>query len=420
MPVRLRHLRVALIAASGCLLGTAAVPELAIAAGHARRGRDVLVVASSYSGTVDLIDARSFRRLGAPLNIVPDGKTPRDPKQAGLYPALIKSRGEVNYAQEVALSPNGATLYVSRGYLGDIAAFSLRRRKLLWRLQMPSLRADHLAVSPDGRRIFVTSLPGTRVYAVDARRHRIVGSYQAGDFPHVLEFSPDGRYIYSGSLGNQLAPYGQDDGVHQITVADPRTLKVVRTYRFSAGVRPFAFTPNGKNLVLQLSFFNGFFEMNLRTGKTLRTVALPLRGPAVSLAPQNYPNNAAHHGIAIDRHNKVCDVGTISNYVALASLTATASTKIIPVPQGPGEALTSLDGRYCFVTSRGPTALTRRRVTIGAGDSLSIISYAKEKEIKRVRVGKHPQAETTGRITDATLKAGGFLTNQRDRHRSSR
>ena len=395
-------------------IAAAAVLATGVAGGSAQgavTSRPVLAVGNSYGGTVDLFDGRTLRRLGKPLNIVPDGTTPRDPGQAAIYPTLIANRKEVNYAQEIRFSPDAKTLYVSRGYLGDVAAFSVRTRKLLWRLQVPSVRADHIAVSRDGRRLFVTALPGTKVWAIDTRTHRFAGSYEAGDFPHVLELSADGRRIYSGSLGNQLAAYGQDDGVHQLTVADPATLRVLRTYRFGAGVRPFDFTADGRRVVLQLSYFNGFEVLDLASGKVVRTVALPLRGPGVGLAPQDYPNAAAHHGIAVSG-DTVCDAATISDYVALVSATTGRTRSIVPVGQAPGEALASLDGRFCFVTNRGPSGLNRPAVKDGTGDSVSVIDLATGREARRLKVGKHPQSETTATIPDAVLRAGGFIARR--------
>lgn len=366
----------------------------------------VLAVANSYDGTVDFIDARTLRRLGSPLNVIPDGRTPRDPRQASIYSAIIAVRGEYNYSQEVGFSPDAKTLYVSRGYLGDLAAFRVATRRLLWRVQLPSLRADHLAVAPDGRHVFVTSLPGTNVYEISTRTHRIVGSYTAGTFPHVLQFSPDGRYLYSGSLGNQLAPYGQDRGVHEIVVVNARTLKTVRRYRFAAGVRPFAFSSDGRQLVLQLSYFNGFKVLNLASGKVVRTVKLPVRGPGLELAPKDYPNAAAHHGIAVSG-GIVCDAGTISDYVALVMLRTGHVRKIIHVGEAPGEALTSLDGRSCYVTNRGPTGIDPPAVSRSVGDSVSVIDY-RTGRVRTVRAGRHPQAEATATVPNAILRAGGF------------
>jgi DNA-binding beta-propeller fold protein YncE len=406
-----RHAFVGRVAIIAALLGSLFASLTSPAAEAERDTRPILAVGNSYDGTVNFIDARRLRRIGPPLNVIPDGATPQDPKQAAAYNFIISVRGEHNFAQEVDFSPNGKILYVSRGYLGDIAAFSVARRTMLWRLQLPSLRADHLTVSPDGSTIFATSLPGNQVYAISAATHQIIGSYEAGTYPHVLEFSPNGRYLYSGTLGNQLAPYGQDNGVHELAVADPRTLQVVRTYSFQAGVRPFAFSENGRSLVLQLSYFNGFEVLNLQSGEVVRTVNLPLLGPGLALVPADYPNAAAHHGIDVSGPT-VCDAGTISNYVALVVLRTGKVRKIIHVGQAPGEALTSLDGRYCFVTDRGPTGLDPAPVPKSQGDSVSVIDY-RTGRVRTIAVGRHPQSEATAKIPAAVLRRGGFLHGRR-------
>jgi DNA-binding beta-propeller fold protein YncE len=255
----------------------------------------------------------------------------------------------------------------------------------------------------------VSALPGNKVYVLDARNGRMAGSFAAGDYPHELEFSPNGRFIFNGSLGNQLAPIGRDFGLHQLTVANARTLRIVRTYGFTDGVRPFAITPNGRKVVLQLSFLNGFVELNLRTNRR-RTVELPLSSSAARLPLADYPNRAAHHGIALSRDGRwVCDLGTISNYAALVPRPAYEPYTIIPVGMAPGEADTSLDGRYCFATSRGPMGLNRPHVRGLNGDSVSVISYARRREVKRIRVGRHPQDLDVGRIPLSVLRAGRFL-----------
>jgi DNA-binding beta-propeller fold protein YncE len=368
------------------------------AAAPSQHGRAVLFVANSVAGTVTLVDARTFRVLGA-LNIIPDGNTPRDPVQASVYPAIVARQG-VNYAEGIAVSPDGQTLYVSRGYLGDVAAFQIATGHLLWRLQVSGIRADHVALSPDGRRLFVSALTANQVQVIDTHSHAFVGSFLTGDWPHVLEFSPDGHFVYNGSLGNQLLPTGLD-GSKQITVADAQTLSVVRTYPFDAGVRPFVLTPDGRTMFLQLSYFNGFDELDLQTGRIVKTVNLPVSGPGAQMQPKDYPNQAAHHGIALSPDGAyVCDAGTISNYVALVSRPALTVAAIIPVGDQPAEALTSLDGRYCFVTNRGPGR---------HANSVSVISYAERREIARVAVGEHPMEEEEAIVPDSVLRTAGDL-----------
>ena len=63
-----------IVALSASLLALSA--SLIAGAAHAAkvvhvRARAVLLVANSYDGTVDLLDARTFRLLGKPLNVIP-------------------------------------------------------------------------------------------------------------------------------------------------------------------------------------------------------------------------------------------------------------------------------------------------------------------------------------------------------------
>src|SRR5918993_282653 len=52
--------------------------------------------------------------------------------------------GSPNYAQDTDVSPDGRTLYVSRGYLGDVAAFDVASGKQVWRRSLNTTRADHM------------------------------------------------------------------------------------------------------------------------------------------------------------------------------------------------------------------------------------------------------------------------------------
>ena len=246
--------------ASRVLVALFVTAMLAPAASAADRAptRDVLFVGNSGDGTIDLVDARTFERLGV-LNAIPDGNTPRDPIQAAIYPTLVSKVG-INYVQDLALSPDGAVLYVSRGYLGDVAAFSLRTRALLWRVQIHSLRADYAELSPDGRRLFVSALTSDVVEVIDTATHAVVGEIPAGDWPHTLGFSPDGRTLYSGSLGVQTLDTATSqtppsDGRHWLEAIDPLTMRPLRApCQLSEGIRPFAMTSDAATMFLQLSY----------------------------------------------------------------------------------------------------------------------------------------------------------------------
>jgi DNA-binding beta-propeller fold protein YncE len=360
--------------------------------------RPVALVGNLREGTVTVVDQHALKVLGS-INVTPDGKTPQDPKQAAAYQALVAKFG-VNYVQGLALSADGSTLYVSRGFLGDATAFDVASGRQLWRREIGGVRADHIALSPDGRRLFVSALSENKVEVLDTSNGEIIGSFPSGEWPHVLEFTPDRRYIVNGSLGNQAAPKGTPT-THQLTFANPQTLAVERILNFEAGVRPFVFSPDGSLVYVQLSFFNGFDVVNAVTGEVEHIVNLPILGPAIGESSSEYPNQAAHHGIALNRRDTmVCDAATVSNYVALVATNTLATKAIIPVGEEPADAATSTSGGLCFVTNRskGPK-----------GDSLSVISYAKRREVARLAMGQGPQELTTGVIPDGVLRAAGLL-----------
>jgi DNA-binding beta-propeller fold protein YncE len=364
---------------------------------HAVATVPVLMVGNYRAGTVTVIDERTFRVLGT-INVTPDGKTPRDPAQAAVYPLLVASKG-VDYVQGLALSPDGRTLYVSRGYLGDVAAFDIASRRMLWRLEVPGLRADHVALSPDGSRLFISALTANEVQVIDTRSHRFIGNFPTGDWAHVLEFTPNRRFIVNGSLGNQLLANGVPNRFW-MTFADPRTLRVERIFRFDAGVRPFTFSPDGRLAYVQFSYFNGFKVVSTSSGAIVHTVNLPVRGPAVGESPSQYPNEAAHHGITLAGDGAtICDAATVSNYVALVARRTLRTEAIIPVGDQPAEAETSSNGRVCFVTNRGPGA---------GGDTVSVISFARRRQIARIRAGDGPIEMSAGAIPLTVLRQAGL------------
>jgi YVTN family beta-propeller protein len=143
----------------------------------------------------------------------------------------------------------------------------------------------------------------------------------------------------------------------------------------------------------ELSYLNGFVEFDLTTGKITRTVNMPFSADAQNLNPDNYPLNSAHHGLALSGDgSKLCDAGTIDNYVAIVSRPGLTTDRIIPVGNMPYWATTSSDGNYCLVSN-------------SKDNDVSVISYSTAQEITRVPVGTFPQRERVGAVPDAVINA---------------
>jgi len=264
-------------------------------------------------------------------------------------------------------------------------------------MRVDGYHADHATLSPDGRYFVVSATTANVVDIVDTATGTKVTTTATGTYPHANDYSPDGRYLYNSSIGLVWLPHALDGlkGSRQVTVIDPKTWKVLKTYTFSEGVRPAVFTPDNKTMYAQLSYLNGFIEYDLTTSTITRTVTMPFSTKAASLGPDDYPRNSAHHGLALSADGtKLCDVGTIDDYTAIVTRPAltTQSVYNYPTDSLPYWATTTVDGTHCAVT-------------LSNANAVSIIDYATGQEVARVPVGTFPQRERTAQVTGAALAA---------------
>ena len=402
-----------LISACAVVAALMAAGPVATAAAKRPATRPVLMVGNNWDGTADVIDPKRFKRL-ARLNIVPDlqerlAEIQSDPAALAYFMAIrqLVGEGHDQYVDDAFTSRDGRFVYVSRPSLADVVAISLRTRKIVWRVHVEGYRADHMAISPDGRRLLVSASTARKVHVIDTRTGRIVGSFESGDQPHENNFSRSGRLIYHASIGSVYTPL--DDplldsakGDRWFEVVDARTLKVLRRIdmgdklaqygwpNMSSAVRPMALSPDERYVYFQLSFLHGFVEYDLQADRPLRVAQLPLSEEAKKLRRDEYLLDSAHHGLAMNPlGRKLCVAGTMSDYAAIVRR-STFSYTLIQVGHKPYWATNSGDGRYCFVSVSGD-------------DSVSAISYRTGKEVARIAVGDHPQRMRMGKIRRSYL-----------------
>jgi hypothetical protein len=389
---------------------------LAPAAGAAPKGqRDVLVVSNNWAGTADLIDPHTFKRL-ARVNVVPDraqriAEIEADPAAKLIYDGIreLVGEGHDQYVDDGFTSKDGRYIYFSRPSFADVVAIDVKTRKIAWRVEIDGNRADHMALSPDGRRLLVSASTARVVDVIDTSTHQIVGRIPSGDQPHENNFSRDGRLIFHASIGpvyTDTDDPSQDatKGERVFEIVDARTLKVRRRIDMgrklaefgvpdmSSAVRPMAIAPDERFVYFQLSFLHGFVEYDLKLDRPRRLALLPLSARAKTLTRQDYLLDSAHHGLTINRSGtKFCVAGTMSNYAAIVTRRTLEPQRIIPVGRVPYWSTTSRDGRYCFVSVAGD-------------DRVSVISWRTAREVARIRVGDHPQRMRAGTVRAALLR----------------
>ena len=396
--------RLLVISALSLVLG-GLIPAPALAA----KTRDVLVVSNNWAGTADLVDIGTLKRV-ARLNVIPDraereAEILSQPASQFFYEFIRDNVGEGHhqYVDDGFPSRDGRFVYFSRPSFADVVAIDLRTRKIAWRVKVDGYRADHMALSPNGRRLLVSASTARTVDVIDTRRGRIVGRFPSGDQPHENNYSRDGKLIFHASIGTVYSDTDEPaedatKGERVFEVVDARTLKVKRkidmgarlaafgALGMSSAVRPMAISPDERFVYFQLSFFHGFVEYDLKLDRPRRLAFLPLSKRAQTLSRQDYLLDSAHHGLTINpRGTKFCVAGTMSDYAAVVSRRTLKPERVIPVGRVPYWSTTSDDGRYCFVSVAGE-------------DRVSVISWRKAREVARIRVGDHPQRMRTGKV----------------------
>jgi len=374
----------------------------------AKKTRPILMVANNWDGTVDVVDPHRFRTLKR-INIIPDiaermAEIQADPVAYGYFLGIrqLVGEGHDQWVDDAFTSPNGRLVYVSRPSLADVVAISLDDGRIVWRVKIEGYRADHMAISPDGRRLLVSASTARKVHVIDTRAGRIVGEFESGDQPHENNYSRDGRLIYHASIGSVYTPLDGpllDDtkGDRWFQIVDARTLQVLRRVDIgdklaehgfpdmSAAVRPMALSPDERYVYFQLSFLHGFVEYDLEQDRPLRIAQLPLSEEAQGMRREQYLLDSAHHGLAMNpKGSKLCAAGTMSDYAAIVSR-RTFAYRLVAVGEKPYWATNSGNGRYCFVSVSGD-------------DRVSVISYRTGREVARIAVGDHPQRMRMGVI----------------------
>jgi YVTN family beta-propeller protein len=367
------------------------------------------LVGNSVAGSVSIVDAKTLAVLGT-VNVIADLQDRlNDINSDGVWMrayASIKQKqtlkhfepsGGDRFVDDVFVSPDGLTLYVSRSNLGDVAAFDLSHdgQPMLWRTRVDGFKADHATLSPDGTRLVVSATTMDVADVIDAHSGAMVASFPTGHFPHQNDYSADGKHIFNGSIGDVSLPQAMDaqKGVRQLTVADATTFQVIKTYPFMEGVRPSVITADEKTMYLQLSYFNGVAKFDLTSG-TIVTQVEQSKSTFATMnypTPDDYPHDSAHHGLALSGDgSKLCDCGTIDNTVSIVSSADLKVVTTIDVGLIPYWATTSTDGATCYVSLSGDNAV-------------SVIDYATGHEMKRVMVGKFPQRSRLGKLAPSAV-----------------
>jgi YVTN family beta-propeller protein len=243
---------------------------------------------------------------------------------------------EAENVKGIAASGKTGIVYVST--IKRLAAFDAVSGKKLWDIA-PEGGCDRMALSPDGKVLFVPSLEGPHWTVVDAANGKVITRIQTGSGSHNTIYAPDGSRVYMAGLRSNL-----------LSIADPKTNSVVATVGpFAAPIRPF--TVNGSNTLcfVNINGLLGFEVGDIRTGKKLARVELP----GVKDGPVKR-HGCPSHGIALTPDETELWVADgPNNYIHVfdATVMPPVEKEKIKVRDLPGWITFSIDGRRVFSSS---------------------------------------------------------------------
>ena len=219
--------------------------------------------------------------------------------------------------------------------LTELFCLDLVTEKTVWQKALPG-GCDRLAITPDGKLLYVPSLEGPHWHVVDAATGDIVKKLELKSGAHNTICGLDGKYAYLAGLKSP-----------NLSVVDCQTQEVVaKCGPFSASIRPFTVNADQSLCFVNVNELLGFEVGDLTTGKVLEQVVVKgfQKGK-----PKRH--GCPSHGIGLTPDETelwLCDAA--NQHLHVFDLTQSPPKQVagLPLREQPGWVTFSIDGKYAY------------------------------------------------------------------------
>jgi hypothetical protein len=239
--------------------------------------------------------------------------------------------------------------------LSRLYCLDLMSEKTLWEKKLPD-GCDRMAITPDGKLLYVPSLEKAHWNVVDGATGNLIGRVITGSGSHNTVCGLDGTRVYLAGLRSPL-----------LTVVDTKTRDVVKTVGpFGAAIRPFTVNAAQTRCYVNVNFLLGFEVGDLTTGKLLHRVEVQgfEKGPTKR-------HGCPSHGVGLTPDEKevwVCDAHNSRVHVFDATTDPPKQVASIKLREEPGWVTFSLDGRLAYPSTGDVVDTRTRKVLTGLRD----------------------------------------------------
>jgi hypothetical protein len=224
--------------------------------------------------------------------------------------------------------------------------------KTLWEKALPG-GCDRMALTPDGKLLYVPSFEGPHWNVVDADTGDVITKIELKSGSHNTVCSLDGTRAYLAGLKSPI-----------LRVVDTKTQKVVEEVGpFGAEVRPFTVNAAGTLCFVNVNGLLGFEVGDLTTGKKLYRVEV--EGFKKGTVKRH---GCPSHGVGLTPDEKelwVCDAYNQRLHIFDATSLPPKQGVSIELRDQPGWVTFSLDGNYAY-PSTGEVIDTKTKKIVAA------------------------------------------------------
>jgi hypothetical protein len=299
--------------------------------------------------------------------------------------------GEPSNVKGMAASLATNSIYISN--LETMQRIDLASEQIVWEHEYEG-GADRMAISPDGRVIYLPSLEKEHWHVVDAETGKVLRTVTSGNSgAHNTVFGLDGRAVYLGGLRT-----------NSLGVVDPETHRVIRQIGPLGGpVRPF--TINGAQTLayINVNGLLGFEIGDIQTGALLHRIDVTREGFEAK-APLRH--GVFSHGVGLTPDETevwVVDGANEMLHVYDNTVMPPTYTQSVKLRKQPGWISFRLDGRHAFApTGEIVDVATKKVIAQLVDETGALVKSEKMVEVHLSRAGVAVRAGDqfgVGRVT---------------------
>lgn len=261
--------------------------------------------------------------------------------------AGLNADGKPDNVKGVCASAATKRIYISA--LRKLQCLDLVTEKILWEKSYEG-GCDRMAISPDGKVVYLPSLEGDHWHIVDALTGDVITKVIPKSGAHNTVCGLDGKYVYLAGLKSPL-----------LNVLDAQTRSIIRAVGpFSNVIRPFTVNGRGTLCFVNVNDLLGFEVGDLITGKMLHRVEVQgfQKGPVKR-------HGCPSHGVGLTPDEKelwLTDAHNQRLHIFDATVMPPKQVTSIALKDQPGWVTFSLDGRYAYPSTGDVIDVATRRI----------------------------------------------------------